>query len=83
MLLAEVVRDLAWHGERDHLTKKDTEYLTQAKSRLAAEIALVSGTEVSDMEKRIDDTLSAAISARKERERRHLKAIQATDPSLE
>jgi CarD family transcriptional regulator len=83
MLLAEVVRDLAWHEERDHLTKKDTEYLTQAKSRLAAEIALVSGTEVSDMEKRIDDTLSAAISARKERERRHLKAIQATDPSLE
>jgi len=71
MVLAEAVRDLSWHEEREHLTKKDNEYLARAKSRLAAELALVSGTEVMDMEKQIDDTLSAAISARKERERRH------------
>ena len=71
MLLAEVVRDLTWHEEREHLTKKDGEYLSRAKSRLAAELALVSGMEVADMEKKIDDTLNAAISAARERERRH------------
>ncbi len=70
MLLAEIVRDLTWHEDCEHLTKKDTEYLAQAKVRLAAELALVSGTEVPDMERRIDDTLKAAISDRKERERR-------------
>lgn len=66
MELAEVVRDLTWHEDRDHLTKKDTEYLTQAKNRLAAEIALVSGTEVSDMERTIDDTLATVILTAKE-----------------
>ena len=66
MELAEVVRDLTWHEDRDHLTKKDTEYLTQAKNRLAAEIALVSGTEVSDMERTIDDTLTTVILTAKE-----------------
>ena len=71
MLLAEVVRDLSWHEELEHLTKKDGEYLTRAKSRLAAELALVSGMEIADMEKRIDDTLKATISAGRERERRH------------
>lgn len=69
MILAEVVRDLTWHKDREHLTKKDTEYLSQAKERLAAELALVSGMEVPHMEKQIDDTLSAAIRSRKERER--------------
>ena len=71
MLLAEVLRDLSWHEEREHLTKKDAEYLARAKDRLVAELALVSGTEASDMEKRIDDVLSVAISVKRERERRH------------
>lgn len=79
MQLAEVVRDLTWHEKRDHLTKKDAEYLTQAKTRLAAEIALVSGTEVSDMEKTIEDTVTVAISAVEERERHHRDLSQITD----
>jgi CarD family transcriptional regulator len=78
MPLAEVVRDLIWHQERDHLTKKDADYLAQAKSRLAAEMALVSGAEASDMEKMIQETLSAAISKRVERERRHQRLVQVT-----
>ena len=61
--LAEVVRDLTWHEAREHLTKKDTAQLAQGKSRLAAEMALVSGAEVSDMENMIDDTLSTCIAA--------------------
>jgi CarD family transcriptional regulator len=79
MLLAEIVRDLAWHEDRDHLTKKDTEYLAQAKGRLAAELALVCGTEVPDMERRIDETLNAAISDTKERERRRELLSQMED----
>jgi CarD family transcriptional regulator len=71
MQLAETVRDLTWHKERDHLTQKDTDQLAQGKSRLAAEMALVSGTEVSDMERTIEDALAAALAKRAERERRH------------
>lgn len=71
MLLAEVVRDLVWHRERDHLTRKDTDYLTQAERRLAAEMAMVVGAEASEMEKMIEETLSTAISGTIERERLH------------
>lgn len=79
MQLAEAVRDLAWHEKREHLTKKDTAYLAQGKSRLAAEMAIVSGEELSDMETLIDDTLSAAVSRRAERERRHQRLADVTD----
>jgi CarD family transcriptional regulator len=71
MQMAEVVRDLTWHQKLDHLTKKDTEFLTQGTQRLTAEMALVSGTEVSDMKKAIEDTLAAALSSMAEREQRH------------
>ena len=76
MQVAEVVRDLTWHEKRDHLTKKDTDLLAQGKSRLAAEMALVSGVEVSDMEKTIADTLAAAMSSAAEREQRHQRLAQ-------
>jgi CarD family transcriptional regulator len=78
MQLAEVVRDLTWHQKRDHLTKKDTAYLAQGKRRLAAEMALVSGAKVADMEKTIEATLSAAMSGTEERERRHQPRAQVT-----
>jgi CarD family transcriptional regulator len=78
MPLAEVVRDLLWHQEREHLTKKDGDYLAQARTRLAAEMALVSGADAADMEKMIQETLSTAISKTVERERRHQKLVQVT-----
>jgi CarD family transcriptional regulator len=68
MQLAEVVRDLTWHKAREHLTKKDSAQLDQGRSRLAAEMALVSGAEVSDMESMIDDTLSACVAGALEEE---------------
>lgn len=71
MQVAEVVRDLTWREKLEHLTKRDTDLLAQGKSRLAAEMALVSNAEVSDMEKTIADTLSAAISRVVDRERHH------------
>ena len=78
MQMAEVVRDLTWHKKRDHLTKKDSELLTQGTQRLAAEMALVSDTEVSAMEKTIDETLAAAMASRLEREQRQQRLAQVT-----
>lgn len=61
LLIAEVVRDLTWHRMREHLTKKDTEYLERAKARLAGEMALVSGAEQDDAEERIDALLDESL----------------------
>jgi CarD family transcriptional regulator len=63
MQVAEVVRDLAWRQRIDHLTKRDAELLAEGKSRLAAEMALVSGVELSEMTKRIEETLAIAMSS--------------------
>jgi CarD family transcriptional regulator len=76
--MAEVVRDLTWHKHRDHLTKKDSELLAQGTQRLAAEMALATGAEVSEMEKAIVDTLTAATSSKLEQERRHQRAVEVT-----
>ncbi|MFX1266095.1 MAG: hypothetical protein ACFFH0_11985, partial [Promethearchaeota archaeon] len=69
MQIAEVVRDLAWHKELEHLTRKDTEYLERGRRYLAAEMALVSGTEVSDMEQRIETILDMAMAEQRGQER--------------
>jgi RNA polymerase-interacting CarD/CdnL/TRCF family regulator len=59
MLIAEVVRDLTWHGVRAHLTRRDSVLLDRGRTLLAAEMALVSGTELSDADKMIESTLAA------------------------
>ena len=60
--LARVVRDLIWHRERAHLTKTDSDYLRQGRDLLAAEMALVSGDDVSDASKLIEATMTAAMA---------------------
>jgi CarD family transcriptional regulator len=62
MQLAKVVRDLTWHGQRAHLTRKDSDYLKEGQQLLAAEMALVSGDDISDSTKLIDSTLAAALA---------------------
>jgi len=62
MQLARVVRDLTWHRERAHLTKKDSACLKQGQELLAAEMALVSGDSVSDASKLIESTVTAAVA---------------------
>jgi len=59
--IAEAVRDLTWHQKDSHLTKKDTDYLDRGRKLLAAEMALVSDTEVDDASKQIEATLNAAL----------------------
>lgn len=61
MQLARVIRDLSWHKERAHLTKKDADCLKQGRGLLAAEMALVSGDKVSDARDLIEATMAAAM----------------------
>jgi CarD family transcriptional regulator len=60
--LARAVRDLTWHGERAHLTKRDSDLLRQIEELLAAEMALVSEDDISDAIALIDSTLSEALA---------------------
>jgi CarD family transcriptional regulator len=62
MRIAEAVRDLTWHGERDHLTRKDSDYLRRGRELLAAEVALASDSEVTDVHTRIDAALGSALT---------------------
>ena len=59
--IAEAVRDLTWHQKESHLTKKDTDYLDRGRKLLAAEMALVSETEVDEARQQIEATLNAAL----------------------
>lgn len=61
MQMARIVRDLSWHRKRAHLTKKDTDLLKQGRAMLAAEMALVSGDDVSEANDLIDATMAAAV----------------------
>jgi RNA polymerase-interacting CarD/CdnL/TRCF family regulator len=63
MQLARAVRDLTWHRERAHLTKKDTDLLKQGQDLLAAEIALVSGQDVSESVQLIGSTIAGAMAS--------------------
>jgi CarD family transcriptional regulator len=74
MQMAEVVRDLTWQRERDHLTKRDAEYLQRGRDFLAAEMAFASETEVSEANDRIDDALESAIQGAALREQRRHQA---------
>jgi CarD family transcriptional regulator len=58
--MAEVVRDLTWHRARDHLTKRDAEYLQRGRDFLSAEMALAFDSQVSEATERIDAALESA-----------------------
>jgi hypothetical protein len=57
-----VVRDLSWHRERAHLTKKDIDYLKLGRDLLAAEMALVSGDAVVESRQLIEATMTDAVA---------------------
>ena len=61
--VAETVRDLMWHQQQAHLTKKDTEYLDRARKMLAAEMALVDGREVAEANRTIETIMADALSS--------------------
>jgi CarD family transcriptional regulator len=61
--VAETVRDLMWHEQQAHLTKKDTEYLDRARKMLAAEMALIDGSELAEANKTIETIMAEALSS--------------------
>jgi CarD family transcriptional regulator len=61
--IAEAVRDLTWHEQRDHLTRKDSDYLRRGRELLAAEMALASDSEIGDVNTRIEAALVAAMAS--------------------
>jgi CarD family transcriptional regulator len=60
--IARAVRDLTWHEQRDHLTRKDSDYLRRGRELLAAEMALASDRQVADFNMRIDAALIASVA---------------------
>lgn len=74
---AEAVRDLTWRSRNSHLTKKDSELLRRGQDFLAAEMALVSDSEVSEASARIESALAMAMAARMEREQRQQQLLGA------
>jgi CarD family transcriptional regulator len=61
--IAEAVRDLTWQRERDHLTKKDSDYLRRGLDLLTAEMAMASDSEVTDVHTRIDAALLTSMAS--------------------
>lgn len=57
--LAQVVRDLTWHEQRAHLTKRDSDLLSEGWELLAAEMALVSGVDIAESSELIRATLAS------------------------
>jgi len=62
--IAEAVRDLTWHEERAHLTKRDNDLLSQGRDLLASEMAMATDVEAMEVQITIDATLDKARAAR-------------------
>lgn len=60
--VAEAVRDLAWRRHSAHLTKRDSELLKHGQEFLAAEVALVSDTQVSEAQEQIESALADSMA---------------------
>jgi CarD family transcriptional regulator len=60
---AEVVRDLAWRQKTAHLTKRDSELLHRGLDFLAAEVALITGSDVSDASEVLRTALTVAMTS--------------------
>lgn len=66
--VAEVVRDLTRYQRLDHLTRADSRLLDRGRELLAAEIALVADTKVTDANEMIDAALTGAMASETNKE---------------
>ena len=66
--IAKAVRDLTWHKRLAHFTKPDSDLLSRGRELLAAEIALVTDSEVADVNKTIDAALAVAMASESDKE---------------
>jgi CarD family transcriptional regulator len=58
--IAEILRDLTWHERRARLTSADSALLAKGRDFLAAEIAVVTDTEIANAKQAIDTALLSA-----------------------
>lgn len=63
--IAEAIRELTWRKRDAHLTKSDTELLSQGRDMLVTEIALATDKELSQVRKEIDQALAEAVQAKR------------------
>jgi CarD family transcriptional regulator len=61
VLVAEVVRDLTWHGRRRHLTQGDEALLRRGRERLVDEMACATDAGAIETHALIDGTLHRAL----------------------
>jgi CarD family transcriptional regulator len=63
---AQVLLDLAWHGQDHNLTKRDTQLMQRAEELVAGEVALVKEIEVKAAHEQIQAILAEAVRERSE-----------------
>jgi CarD family transcriptional regulator len=59
---AEVIRDMAWYGHVNDLTKRDTQLLQRAEELVAGELALAQGIEIEEALQQMESVLAEAMS---------------------
>jgi len=65
-----VVRDLAWYGRAQGLTKRDTQLMQRAEELVAGELALIEGVEIKEAIGQVQAVMETAITDREEEELR-------------
>jgi CarD family transcriptional regulator len=59
--ITKAVRDLTWHEQRAHLTKKDSDLLQRGREFLTNEMALATGQDIEAVEETMDVALAIAL----------------------
>jgi CarD family transcriptional regulator len=59
--IAQAVRDLTWHEQRAHLTKRDTDLLQRGREFLTNEMALATAQDIAAVEETLDVALAVAL----------------------
>ena len=62
--IAEAVRELSWRRKDAHLTKADSDLLSQGRELLSTEIALTLGCDVVEAQQRMDVAVAESIDGR-------------------
>jgi CarD family transcriptional regulator len=65
-VVAKAMRDMAWYGHSNDLTKRDVQLMQRAEEMIASELALVRGIEVKEALEDMQAVLEEAISDQEE-----------------
>jgi len=59
---AHVIRDLAWYGKTQGLTKRDSQLMQRAEELVAGELALIEGVEIKEALSRLHAAVEMAVA---------------------